>query len=74
VKTYRQRVAISSRVAAIAMALVVIMMGALIGAGLKVLPVVVVAGLVMIICLAIMATARRRAETPKEALAHPTVR
>jgi hypothetical protein len=43
------------------MALVVIIMGALVGTGQKVLPVVVVAGLVMIICLAIMATARRRA-------------
>ena len=60
-KTYRQRVATSSRFAAIVMALVVIIMGALVGTGQKVMPVVVVAGLVMIICLAIMATARRRA-------------
>jgi len=61
VKTYRQRVAISSRVIAIVMAVVVIIMGALVGNGFKVLPVVLAASVVMIICLGIMATARRRA-------------
>ena len=60
-KTYRQRLAISSRVIAIVMAVVVIIMGALVGNGLKVLPVVLAASVVMISCLAIMATARRRA-------------
>ena len=43
------------------MAVVVIIMGALVGNGLKVLPVVLAASVVMIICLAIMATARRKA-------------
>jgi hypothetical protein len=38
------------------MTLVVIIMGALVGTGLKVMPVVVVAGLAMIICLEIMST------------------
>ena len=60
-KTYRQRVAISSRVIGIVMAVVVITMGALVGNGFRVLPVVLAASVVMIICLGIMATARRRA-------------
>jgi hypothetical protein len=43
------------------MALVVIIMGALVGSGVKVLPVVLAASVVMIICLGIMATTRRKA-------------